>query len=168
MRRAAIMAMVVTTPIAALAYQNEPTGFRGLEWDIPLEGVTEQLTNPLTTRDTTIAERKGDKLAIGEAQLKSINYFFYKGRLQGVMISTEPGAHNVRAIRDALVAQFGPPSSQPNRFMARYHWLGQVTNIYLDCFEQRDRCTVTIRSQVVSARQIADKREAAKEAKKDF
>src|SRR3954471_6564228 len=105
--RALIVAGAVI-PSLAFAFQNEPTSFRGIEFGVPAEKFRAELVGREgPTPGVALYQRKGDKMAIGEAQLSSITYAFYKGRFQKVTLWTAEGVGNSRALREAFVAQFG-------------------------------------------------------------
>lgn len=162
------IAIALMLPITAGAFENEPSGFRGIEWETPIESVAAEFSPMSESKSgAKFYTRKGDKLAIGEAALQSIAYVFYKGRFQGAMIRTQEGVGNKRALRDALFAQFGP-GHQPNRYMERFYWFGAVAHISLDCLSVRPYCMAFIRSKAMSDAEMADKKTAAEGAKKDF
>ena len=165
--RLALQAALLITSVSALAFENEPTGFRGIEWGTKFEQVAEQFTQTTASQDRVFYQRKGDKLNFGEAVLQDITYMFYKGEFQGVMIRSEAGVQNQHALKDAVTAQFGF-GRHPNRYMERVYWFGPVTWISLDCFNSTKRCTLMIRSKAVIDREQADKKTAAAGAKKDI
>lgn len=166
MRTLAAAAWCLVTALPTYAYQNEPYGFRGIDWDTPLEQVADQFTELSDSKGRGFYQRKGDKLTIGEAELESVTYVFYKGRFQGAMLTTTEGAANQRALRDAFTAQFGR-GEQPNRYIDRFYWWGAITQISLNCSSGR-KCLALLRSKALSDTERADRKTAAEGAKKDF
>jgi hypothetical protein len=152
----------------AMAFQNEPSGFRGIDWGAPVENFQDQLSgkDAPTTPGLAFYQRKDDKMSIGAAQLTRITYVFYKGRFEGAQIQTAEGASYPGALRDALVAQFGP-GDQPNRYIDRWFWRGTQAMILLDC-TARLSCRAHISSRAMFEEQQRDKKAAAEKAKKDF
>lgn len=164
-----ILAIALGATATAHAFPNQPTGFRGIEWGTPFEAVAEQFTVASGQRDDVkFYTRKDDKLAIGAAELKYINYVFYKGQFQGAMIRTADGVAHQYALREAFRAQFGD-GHKPNRYMDKFHWFGGATNVTLDCYQPAtNHCIAYIRSKAITDLEIADKKAAAHAAKKDF
>ena len=103
---------------------SEPEGFRGIKWG----------TDISTLKDMEIKEkdwyvRTGDKLKIGEAELISIAYGFYKGKLECVIIEIK-GQDNFSRIRDICFEVYGPVA--PIHKTNHYIWRGNKTIVLLD------------------------------------
>jgi hypothetical protein len=163
----ALIFSLALLPTIALAFKNEPTGFRGIEWGAPIEKFKDELV-PGQTPAPGIAfyQRKADKMAIGEAELSRITYIFYKGLFQQAMIRTAEGIQHHRALREAFVAQFGP-GDQPNRYIERWFWSGSQAMILLNC-SRGAYCTASLMSRQLYEQEQRDKKAAAEGAKKDF
>jgi hypothetical protein len=153
-------------PSAAFAFQNEPTGFRGISWDTPLSAVQSQMIHD--TGD--LYKRINDKLKIGAATLMGISYEFDNGRLSQVIIFSKEGLINERAMIAAFFAHFG---SVPAAHEGLYVWKGSAAEIYLNCGpeggHQYHGCHAFIGSTVAWQQKQAD--EAAKrvmQLNKDF
>jgi hypothetical protein len=71
--------------------------------------------------------RAGDKLSIGRAQLESISYAVWKGRVVGVALVTR-GAENNQALFDVFESAYGDPR-QPNRLIEEYLWQGSAVTL---------------------------------------
>jgi len=154
-------------PLAASAFDNEPTGFRGIEWDTAFEAVGPQFKLYRRDGGTVFYNRLDDKMSVGGAALRTIVYVFYRGHFQGVLLETAPDdVHSRSAMQEALEAQFGKPR-QPNAYIQKFYWFGPLTAISLDCSAQ-NLCRTVIRSKVVGDREFADRKAAATAAKKDF
>jgi len=103
---------------------SEPEGFRGIKWG----------TDISTLKDMEVKEkdwyvRTGDKLKIGEAELISIAYGFYKGKFECVMIEIK-GQDNFSRIRDICFELYGPVA--PIHKTYHYIWRGNKTIMLLD------------------------------------
>lgn len=151
--------------VPALAYQNEPIGFRGINWGTPVEGAIADLTLEHTEGDTTRYSRAGDQMTIGEAKLRSVWYEFAKGRFSSGVVMSEEGSN--RAMIAAFRAQFGQGFKR-NRFIDDYLWSGAQTNIFLSCSSVRRTCMAQVSSSVLDAEDRADRAKAAAGAGKDF
>jgi hypothetical protein len=154
-----------TPAIIGHPFQNEPTGFRNIEWGARLNSISDKMT--LLGREKNVEKyaRPGDKLNFGDAQLASIHYNFYKGQLKGVYIESKSGA--MTAMVNTFQAQFGP-GFQANPYIPRYLWNGTNTTIFLACSEATLSCQGVIDSVRVEAEQKADDAVAARGAKQDF
>lgn len=97
-------------------------GFRGLKWgQVIQEG--EEFTKVDTDGDIDAFTRKGDKLTIGTANLKSIVYFVYDTRLMSVQIKAQ-GKQTFEYLKSTLASKYGR-SIQPNEFIEKYFWLSE-------------------------------------------
>lgn len=106
-------------PDLTFAQGKAPLEFRGLPWGASLDKARTQLpdlaavTTPLPLKDTFA--RKDELLKLGEADLKSVAYYFPKGRLSGVGIVFE-GEANFFLIKEQLIRQFGPGRQMGDRY----------------------------------------------------
>jgi hypothetical protein len=130
MKAVSILSLVVTLLIAQLAGAAEADGFRGLTWGTEFETVKDVMT--CVGKDSSfggidLCTRNGDELKIGGADLESIVYGFWQGRLSDVRISIT-GFSNYENLRAAMVERFGRPY-KPNRYMDDYLWSGKVTTM---------------------------------------
>lgn len=164
MKRRALLLLGFLAASAASAFENEPDGFRGIEWNAPVESAGELVA---VDRDKRLAvyRRRADRLSIGEAELRSIHYSFYVGRFQGVLIESKPGTENKAALRAAFHGLFGE-GHRRNQFLDHWVWAGEKALISLDC--SRDTCTAGIMSKEVLDAVRQDREAAAADAKKDF
>ena len=90
----------------ALAFQNEPKGFRGIDWDTDFANVEGEM---FLAEDTQIKfyTRRDDKMTIGGAELARLTYGFYEGKFGYVFIHTKLGPGNQSALRDAFFPNLG-------------------------------------------------------------
>jgi len=119
---------------SGFAFQNEPDGFRGLKWGDPLG---EDMVIDTIDGDRIWYTRNNDKLHIGPAELESITYVFYKGRLMGVNITLWSSDGN--DLKDILMLKFGDPTDVWSGWRSHvdyiqvkdviYIWLGERTEI---------------------------------------
>jgi len=116
--------LVFLLPTSTLAFQNEPDGFRGIEW-----GTDISERSDMSRIEENLYKRKNDKLTIGNANVKLIAYMGYKGKLMAVVVTYE-GFSNNEKIQQTFFQLYGK-GYKPNRFMERYSWFGNDVQISL-------------------------------------
>jgi hypothetical protein len=127
-----IRAFVFILTLAGVA-SAEADGFRGLKWGTEFSAIEGEMTYSRTDSSyggVKMYKRKGDGLTIGGAELKSIEYGFWRNRLCSVMITLE-GSGNFSSLKDAVFLKFGE-GRKPNQFMEEYLWGGEVTGMTLE------------------------------------
>jgi hypothetical protein len=160
------IAVIATIAVPCYAFQNEPSGFRGIEWGATIEQAKNKLTQiGQEGKFSIIFRRPDDKMSIGDAELESIRYKFYRGQFSGVYIISKPSTS--RAIMQTFRTQFGP-GAQPNQYIERFLWDGATSFIFLDCVTFESSCKALIASTALRKIEEADKAAAAAGAKKDF
>ncbi len=96
-------------------------GFRGAKWGADIsgfKGLVKLNSNPAIQR----YRKKNDRIFIGDAQLQSIVYNFYKGRFIGVSIQAQ-GVDNWRKLTNAAFEKYGPvPDTSPVKSTHQYEW----------------------------------------------
>lgn len=151
---------------SAHAFENEPAGFRGIDWGAPVDSVIQELRVVDDSEDSKFYIRPTDKLAIGGAVIESISYIFYKGKFHSVQIKAN-GRGNDAAFRDAMFATFGR-GTHPNQFIERWFWRGTTAFILLTCDNVPPTCTAQIASVQMLQAQRTDRAAKAAAGKKDF
>lgn len=106
-------------PDLTFALKPAPTQFRGLPWGISLEKAREQFAD-LTPVEKPVPlpgtySRPGELLKLGEADLRSVAYYFHKGALTGAGIMFE-GEANFFLIKEHLIALYGPGRQVGDRY----------------------------------------------------
>ncbi len=139
----------------SFAFQNEPTGFRGIEWGTDFSKVAGQFERA-PGPGTDNYRRKNEKLAFGAAALQSTTYSFYRGKFAGVVMRTSM-KEGGRAMMDALRSQYGD-GTQPDPSAQQYFWTGQVGSIVLDCDPVRDLCNLAIFSAAAMRQKSSDQK----------
>jgi predicted DNA-binding ArsR family transcriptional regulator len=152
-------------PIAAHAFKNEPDGFRGIAWGDDQIMNAEQFNDAGSNERHTLYRRKEENMKIGGAELADILYGYRDGKLEIVLIKTQPG--NNSEMIAAFKEQFGS-GKKPNRFMDKYLWDGSKTKMMLECNSIQDICMATIMSAKSLEDYSREKKQRAKEAGKDF
>lgn len=138
-------------PLSVLAYQNEPTGFRGLEWGNTLEEISNkqptyffvEFNRPkenIVNYDVYIDDNKLSDVTF----VNPVSMFFYNGRLSSILIEFNHNEHyqdvldKYKDLSPKLLSFFGTPqtSTEKNDNLMSYRvfqvWAGNITTIALD------------------------------------
>jgi hypothetical protein len=111
----------------ASAYQNEPTGFRGMPWGTPLAAVQFQFVLLKSGKYAKVQEN----LSFGEVHLQRIEYGFEDGRFDAVELYPERGLLEGARLLADLKAKFGKPSMVLDDGSS--FWVGNTINIAWSC-----------------------------------
>lgn len=113
-----------------LAFENEPNGFRGIKWGTDISTLKD-LKHIRDDHEGSVKyyKKEGEELKIGEAELESIEYGFWRGKLATVTVHTE-GVFNYDKLITACKTKFGEPE-QPDKKEATFVWRGKVTKMAL-------------------------------------
>jgi hypothetical protein len=165
---AAGLSLLLSSTVAS-AFQNEPTGFRGIAWGTPLSAIR-GLMRPVGATPAGQDQaylRVGDSMTIGGAVLEKILYKFHNGGFSEAFIVAQKGPSNTEALIAAFRAQFGE-GRQPHRSAEDYIWQGATSIIFLTCRTGQHACLAFLRSTAALAQQNAEKAAVAARAGKDF
>jgi hypothetical protein len=104
-----------TRPDLTFAVKPAPVDFRGLAWGADLSRQTGFLpvTKPVTLHGTYF--RPDELLRLGQAEIRSVAYYFPKGQLTGVGIVFE-GQDNFFLLKDHLIELYGPGRQMGDRY----------------------------------------------------
>jgi len=163
------LGLSILAPTAAMAFQNEPNGFRGIAWGTPLSAVQSQMRPVGATpagQDQAYV-RVGDNMAIGGATLEKVLYKFHNGAFSEAFIVAQKGPSNATALIAAFRAQFGE-GRRPHRSADDYIWEGPTAIVFLTCHSGSHPCLAFLQSRLAFAQQNAEKAAAAAAARKDF
>jgi hypothetical protein len=115
---------IVLFAINTYAFQNEPDGFRDIKWGTnlsTLKGITCEDTH---WEETLICTRDNNKLQIGDVELSSISYWFWRNKFFQVEIhSTSPSLSVFSDLRDILREKFGPD----RKFGYMFEWGNELS-----------------------------------------
>lgn len=160
-----LVILSVCVAIPAVAFQNEPDGFRGIKWGTNISELPDMSLSE-DRGDSKFYLRKGDKLKIGDADIDRISYGFYKGRFNRLFIIYK-GSLNFTKLRDTFFAQYGQ-GSKPNRFMEQYYWVGETVSIAFEHSEITKEGKIFYTYDFISNEKEADSKAKAKEGAKDL
>ena len=153
--------LVFLLPTSALAFQNEPDGFRGIKWGADLSKRSD-----MSHIRGDMYKRKNDKLTIGEASLKQVVYMGYKGRLKGMAISYEDSS-NSRQLKSTFFQLYGK-GDKPNRFIEEYYWIGSAVAIVLTYSEITKEGRIGYYYRPLCKKEDKEMKEAAKSGADDL
>lgn len=111
----------------AMAFDNQPEGFRGLKWGTPFDSVRAEMT-PTDQSGVKCYKRKDDLMSIGGADVHSIIYCFEGGGLTSVTVDTVGDDNNI-LFSAVLIGQFGMPEPDTHVIFKKAEWDGSVTYI---------------------------------------
>jgi len=116
-----------TATITVQTDEVEVEGFRGIEWDTPLEKIKSDMVLVGKNEDKELewCNRKGEDLSIGEAKMESIHYVFYQDLFFRISMIAR-GADNYKALRDHFIAGYGKADSSTEY---SYTWNFEKTRI---------------------------------------
>jgi hypothetical protein len=140
----------------AFAFQNEPTGFRGIAWGSPLSAHQNEMifVKQEDDGDTRYYRRKRAKMSIGEATLKNLDYVYYKNQLQGVDIASDD--KNAKALKAAVIKHFGPSTKSEDSALSKdLTWSGSVARVSLT-YSDGIGCWLFISSQQIEGVKMKD------------
>ncbi len=102
-------------PDLTFAQRPAPVDFRGMAWGADLSNQSGLLpvTKPVTLPGTYF--RSDELLRLGQAELRSVAYYFPKGKLAGVGIVFE-GQDNFFLLKDHLIELYGPGRQMGDRY----------------------------------------------------
>lgn len=142
---------------------SEPDGFRGVLWGTNISELKDMAvvkTDP-SYGGTHVYRRKSDVMNIGDAQLESVEYRFWRGKFFSALVSTR-GFSNWSALKDACFENFGE-GAQPNVYIDSYVWDGNVTTAMLKYNEITKEGFLYLFSKKISHEQELYELEKAKE-----
>ena len=122
-----IILLLLSVSVQAGTDPNRWDGFRDLKWGANINDMNDpNMTFRESYEGVKIYVRSGDKLSIGDAELETINYIFYKDRFFTLGIRAK-GHTNFTALKDALFAYYGQ-GEQLDEFHKDWTWLHALGN----------------------------------------
>ncbi len=152
--------------VPTFAYQNEPTGFRGINWGYKIKSVGDwQLKDG--AEGLVFFNRKNDKMKIGDADLDNIDYIFYQNQLCGVKIEYS-SLSNHEKLKNTYF-QLYASRENPKFVNEEYSWTSKKVCIDLkfDTVTQKGEITyfyMPIAANALAAKKARDKKAAKKAA----
>jgi len=143
---------------------DEKNGFREYKFGIDTSAIPNlKLTETDNTGLTRFYEKTDEKLSIGDAEIESIAYGFYKGQFYSVLIKTK-GYSNSKALLEMMRELYGK-GYQSNQFIETYIWFGKLVNASYDENSITRDATVYFTSKSIQEQKKKDADERKKKAK---
>lgn len=144
---------------------DEKNGFREMKFGTPIDSF-KGLKIIEESGDYIFYEKENDAKNIGDFQLETIYYGFYKGWFYVVVLET-PGYSDSRGILGTLEELYGK-GYQSNPYIEKYYWFGKKVTASYDENSVTKKATVRLSSKIIADRIDADKKEQQKKAKDGF
>jgi len=164
-RCAAAVVGLFLTAAPACAFQNEPTGFRGIEWGMPFSAAPGVFFTAEQVGDRISYRRSLENLTLNGIPLEYIWYNFYKGRFEEAVIVASRS--HAPEMMQTFASRYGTPERREQR-KDRFLWSGETATIDLNCSGRYSTCTAVIASNAMVAAEQAGQAAAAPTADKDF
>jgi hypothetical protein len=119
-----IICLCLFVILPALAYPNEPNGFRNIPWGTPKSQISGLFD---CNSEGTSCSRINDNMTFGNASIYMIRYHFYKNMLESVSLTTKNRADS-QALFNNLQANYGP-GTKDEKQIGQYNWRGGTTLI---------------------------------------
>jgi hypothetical protein len=126
----ALWVTILILPCNSFGFQNEPDSFRGIKWGTNINDISGMTCFECNDKYQEFYIRKGDKMKIGDAEIKHISYGFYKGRFLSAIIKFEE--HNNFKILESTHLQLFGKGNKPNPDIEAYYWRGRNVGIALE------------------------------------
>lgn len=158
---------------AALAFYNEPDGFRGLKWsDLPTDDMIPiKCISKKEDKWNQCFYRPNDKMAIGSVPFYRIVYSFYYSEPAQLMSATLSfrEVDDYKILETILKATFGEPTKSTTPLFAYEDlWVGNRTVIELHCAIFGDKYLKFHNPQILAEKKKTDKQKEIDEAQDDF
>ncbi|TGE22792.1 hypothetical protein [Hymenobacter metallicola] len=150
---------------AKLAALDDKNGFRTYHFGDDVSTIP-GLKEVEKSGDTKYYTKTDENLKIGDADLHSITYGFYKGKLHYVVVRIK-GIVDSRKVLAALETQYGS-GYKSNRYLENYYWFGNKVNGTYDENSVTHDTTVSFSSVEIAKQKEEDAKAAAKKAGSDL
>lgn len=157
--------IILLFPNLLFAFQNEPEGFRGVKWGTNITELPDMVFQG-SRGEKKLYFKKNDKMKIGDADIQSIGYFFYKEKFYNVLIEFSNLTNFVR-IKETCDQLYGS-GYRPNRFMEQYFWRGGNVTIFLHYNEISKEGMLSYQFKTIAEEEQADEKTNSKKAAGDL
>lgn len=142
----------------ALAFQNEPDGFRGLKWGDP---PTEEMEYFMEAAGADAYLLPGDKMALGNADLYMVAYTFYENQFLAVALYFK-GEDNYDLLQ--MICEERYAKNEMDEGFYETTWQGQKGFVSLNYDYMEEEGYLVLGNTILSLKKTADEKE--KEAEK--
>jgi hypothetical protein len=147
---------------------DDKYGFRDAIFETPITAFNDmvEMSDSSTIGMGRAYSRTSDDLKIGNAELESITYIFYDGKLSTILIKTK-GYSNTKAMYETFAQQYGR-GYQSNRYIEEYTWWGKRASMNIKQNSATSDGTLLMWSKPMYEKQRKENAEAAKKAAADL
>jgi hypothetical protein len=171
MKRIALLLTVFMVALSTVSFaQNlkkldEKNGFRDAVFGTDTT-VYNDLVEVERDGNTIYYKRSSENLVVGDFQLETVTYGFYKGKLSTIIVSTK-GYSNSRGLLQVFNTQYGR-GYQDNRYMEKYTWRGKNVLMSYNENSATNDANIFMWSKQLSDQEALDKKNAASKAAGDI
>jgi len=140
---------------------DEKNGFRDMKLGMSIDSI-KNLKKIEDSDNLKFYQRLDENLIIGDYQVESIVYGFYKGYLSFILIKTK-GYTNSRGIKDVIVNLYGN-GYQSNQYIEDYWWFANNVQLNYDENSITNDATIMFKSKPISKQMELDKKEKDEKA----
>lgn len=150
MKKLLIGILIFSFSVSSFSKDSSFKGFRGILWKDSLSKYRDTMKlNSDGGLPKKYYTRESDEMSFGKVTLSSIIYVFYKNKFSSVIIQTDRSATNLTQVLIELKKKFGDPTST-NKYINKYGWENETTNIKLKCYSSTHKCRITYSSVTMS------------------
>jgi hypothetical protein len=144
---------------------DNKNGFRDLTFGTKIDSISDLKLVGSSGYDN-FYKKVDEKLKIGEYDIESITYVFYKNKFRAVMIKSK-GYVNSRGILNFLSEQYGK-GSKNNQYIEEYWWFGKTISLHYDENSITNDSKIYMDTNIFDKERELDKKESQEKAKSDF
>lgn len=160
---AGALIIVLVLSVGAMAFQNEPDGFRGLKWGNPPTEEMEYLDDLSGNKNYVLPD---EKMSIGSTEFWMIIYAFYEDRFFKVALYFD-GEDNYDLLETICKEVYG--TEELDEEFYRLMWIGQRSFIGLSYDAAEEVGSLLLSSAAITLEKTeADNKKEAKKAEGDW
>jgi len=150
---------------AALAFENEPNGFRGVKAGTDIRHL-KQMMLVKDSGDLKAYKKTTEKMSMGEATIDEVRYVFEKGKFNSAIVKFRD-SENFNALKEILSATYGGPDfvTRSGTIPLRYAWIGSNVSVVLERLARDGTLTYIF---VNVDKLLSEKKAKARKAAKDL
>ena len=146
MKQLLIGILIFSFSVSGFSKGSSFKGFRGILWKDSISKYKDTMKlNSDAGLPKKYYSREYDEMSLGEVTLSSLVYIFYKDKFYSVIAQTDRSATNLTQVLIELKKKFGEPISV-NKYVHKYSWENENTNIKLKCYSSSHKCNITYSS----------------------
>lgn len=146
MKKLLIGVLIFSFSVSSFSKNSDFNGFRGILWK---DSISKHKDRMKLNSDDSLPKkyytRENDEMSLGEVTLSSLIYIFYKDKFSSVIVQTDKSITNLTQVLIELKKKFGEPISA-NKYIHKYSWENENTNIKLKCYSSSHKCSITYSS----------------------